>query len=355
MKRIALGHGVAGLRLFIAMVLIAGSIAMGTRGTSAQDGVSGSTFTSPIYGFSLTWDPATWNAQDSFSYADTGAEGLLLSRVAGPYSYVNVTTYPADGSQGTCEDYQPQNASSRNVQVIEDYGTIPASAAFTPTKYQVSSESPGEEDEIHYVLCAPVDDQGNQLRVVFIVPVSEFDGQIPVFAAVLSGLTFANGETGAAPVATQTFTDPEFGFTLTYNGNDWGLFPSGGSGISIKDARPNATAALLTVYGTSDYGTVADCIADASTIANSEPGAEVVTIDGSAALVEKLGADAQVVVVTNTFDPTNDSGARNLVAVGCAPLSSGGVLVVSVASDETRMAAAIETAKTVLDTIKLAA
>lgn len=341
--------------MLIAMVLIAGSIAMGTRGISAQGEVSGNTFTSPIHGYSLTWDPARWRAQDSFSNADTGVDGLLLSRVSGPYSFVDLTTYPADGSQGTCEDYQPQNASSRKVQVIDDHGTVPASAVFTATKYQVSSESPGWEDEIHDVLCATLDDQGNQLQIVFVVPMSEFDGQIPTFAKVLSGLTFANGETGAAPDATQSFTDPDFGFTLTYNGNDWELFPVGGSGITIKDARPNATAALLSVYGTNDYATVADCIADASTIANGEAGAEIVTIDGSGALVESLGADAQAVVVTNTFDPANDNGSKNLVAVGCAPLSSGGVLIVTVASDETRMAASIEAAKTVIDTIQLAA
>jgi len=63
-------------------------------------GVEGNTYTSPNFGFSVSWDPAIWSAPEDGEFSEPGYDTVTLESAAGPIWLSGVEAY--NGSASTC-------------------------------------------------------------------------------------------------------------------------------------------------------------------------------------------------------------------------------------------------------------
>ncbi len=343
-------RGSKGIRLFVALLAIAGGLTFGGQAIAAQGTASSgdsTSYTSQDYGWSITWDAAQWQAQGG-----DAPESVLLGRLNGPYTIVTFQTFPASDSEHYCTGYQPQSASQRTFDLTQDYGHITPPYGSTTLTYLVSPQPGDTGDEVHYVICSSLNDQQDELQIVFIAKTEDFDAQIPVFDTLLEGLTLPPVTTTAGTPAPVTYTDDTYHFSLSYDGNTWYQGPRG-EGIMLIDGRPNGSGSSLNITGTSAYGSsVADCIAAAPMEANGSPDAQVRSFAGDATLADGLGIEGtQVTVFVNEFAP--QGAEENWIAVACVPLNDSSVLVIQLTADESRIVDAATIAKPVIDTITI--
>ncbi len=63
-----------------------------------MSGVEGSTYTSPNFGFSVSWDPATWIVPDEAEYSEPDYDSLMLDSVTGPLWVSGANAYNGNAS-----------------------------------------------------------------------------------------------------------------------------------------------------------------------------------------------------------------------------------------------------------------
>ncbi len=347
-------RSLTGTRVLIALVLLMGGIVGATRGVSAQTsvpGVDGNTYDSPNYDYSLTWDETGWDVRDGYD-AD-GAESVMLGRLDA-YLFVILKTFPADASNGYCGGYPDQLESGRDVAITPDYGRPTPPDGSTTATYLVGPQPGDDADVIHYVVCSSLTAAGDELQIVVIAEAPDFDRLIPVVDDLLSGLTLPSDDSSAVEPNPVSYTDDEYGYSLSYDANAWRVLPLGGDGVALVDSRPDSGATFLSIAGTSEYGgSVADCVADAPMVANGSPDAEVRSFEGDASIIDGLGVDGgEVTVFVNTFGGSGDTG-EDWTLVACVPLDDASVLIVQVSASESVIPMGAIQAKAVIDTIQI--
>lgn len=168
--------------------------AAGTPDVASQPGVSGvvgSSYTSPAWGYSLSWDPAVWTVEAES--ADPGYDGLQLGT---PRSTLYVEGYEAfAGDAETCLRSAVVDVGGRDgtgeIEALPGRPT-PLGPDLAPQQIllrYVQSYPDGSSAEMNeFVACLPLAAGASVLEITIQVPTSLYEAELPLATAVLATL-----------------------------------------------------------------------------------------------------------------------------------------------------------------------
>jgi hypothetical protein len=132
-------------------------------------GIEGDTYTSPNFGFSVNWDPATWTVPDEAEYSEPGLDMLRLETDTGPILVTGWEAY--DGNPSSCllgeqTYYNDSEAGISEYQVAVDAngneltGSDETSAWGVFTNVFTDPEDPNAEpvNYVDYINCVSMGD-----------------------------------------------------------------------------------------------------------------------------------------------------------------------------------------------------
>lgn len=132
-------------------------------------GIEGDTYTSPNFGFSVNWDPATWTVPDEAEYSEPGLDMLRLETDTGPILVTGWEAY--DGNPSSCllgeqTYYNDPEAGISEYQVAVDAngneltGSDETSAWGVFTNVYTDPENPTAEpvNYVDYINCVSMGD-----------------------------------------------------------------------------------------------------------------------------------------------------------------------------------------------------
>lgn len=207
---------------------------------ASNDGIDGEAYTSPTYGYSLTWDANIWEAESL-----VGEDGYNELRLESPSASLSIWSGafydgdPAACLQGESDFFETDDPSVSDWQPAEDAEGNPISGETSSTSYGVfkltytdpETEDAEPVDLIDYIECRSLAD-GESVLVIFATTTPErYNDSIEDVLRITNAIEIAgeNGETNAATpdagtpaaspealtgLAGSTFTSPSFGFSL---------------------------------------------------------------------------------------------------------------------------------------------
>jgi predicted metalloprotease len=191
--------------LALVMVLVALPTGVGAQQSQNQNsgpsGVAGNTYTSPTYGYSLTWD-ASWKVTDEQS--QNGEDSLTLAH--GEDSSVYFDAYASDETEDSCLQSTVQGVSqtagisnfkqaTANGQPLEGSGDIGTWAVYDMV-YTGSDNSTA--NVTMFLLCRSIVPGQAMLGIAQLVESSKYNDELNPLLALLSAITMP-GETSNNP------------------------------------------------------------------------------------------------------------------------------------------------------------
>lgn len=165
----------------------------------AQDGVDGTTYTSPQFGYSISWDDAVWSATgaDSRDAGDTlvlevrDAETGLFELV-GLWWNVEGTPHDAEGWL----DFLVARLDSPNTSDVRqaESGGKPIGGHDATSAYVVYEYRYNDTSFVEYIECREVTPGTAGLCVQFLTTRDLFNSQLPLVQDLLSTLTLPAGD-----------------------------------------------------------------------------------------------------------------------------------------------------------------
>ncbi|MDQ3043857.1 MAG: hypothetical protein M3R06_01720, partial [Chloroflexota bacterium] len=221
---------------------------------AADAGVDSNSYTSPTYGFTLTWNQAIWGVSDVVS--QDGFDQLLLTN--GPSS-VYIEGY-ADGAGDPTACLTENITALREVEGVSDY-TLREDSAGRPlaggdstrafATYDLTYINPagGRVGFVNFVECRALVPGESVVVVTLFVSAEDYESELPLVEDILAALTLPDDRAAATPTAVnRSFTSPTFGFRLTW-GETWTPPESGASGRPDQILLDNGVS-LVTISGT---------------------------------------------------------------------------------------------------------
>jgi hypothetical protein len=217
-----------GLLLALALALTALPAAAASRALQAGE----DSYTDPTFGWSISWDPATWllGGETPTPANDDGLAGNAVV-VAGIDPIVGAVLVGSQtsvgGDLGSCLDAVPAQLSDL-VGGITDVGDADLELPEAPAdaEQRLVFVSFSGFNGVLYVECRPLVENQAVLGIAWILPdATRYSDALPAFAGLMTGLDLSGvhtaSETGGA--AKETFTDPFIGWSLTYDPRAWTL------------------------------------------------------------------------------------------------------------------------------------
>jgi hypothetical protein len=270
--------------------------------TAAGSPVAGNSYTSPTFGYSLTWDDS-WQ-----EVTRTSQNGSDLLRIGSNAALVDLTGFPWTGTADDCIDslvnyYKGQSGYSNVKFAVDGAGNEQrghdGATAWAVIDFTLTSNG-STDDYADYVECRPIVAGESMLSIEYLTFANNFEAQQPERERLLAGLTIpgAGAETGtpaaASPEATLEAT-PEATPGSALGPIGLTLEAENGSGVSglatLAEAKDGGQTVVNVLVVGAPAGAVA--IVHAGTCENLDPtpayllspvdanGASETTIDAS--------------------------------------------------------------------------
>ncbi len=176
---------------------VAGGTLVGTPEpgpTQPTSGVAGSTYTSPTWGYSLSWDPASWRVEGEVS--EGGYDGLQLGT---PRSTVYLEGYAMFGgdAEACLRDAVVGVGQREGVGEVEALPgrPTPLTAAEAPqqilVRYPQAFADGSSAEIVEFVACQELQPGVAVLETTFQVAASQYDAELPLATALLDTLALA--------------------------------------------------------------------------------------------------------------------------------------------------------------------
>lgn len=255
----------------------------------------GTSYTGPMYGYTLEWDPKVWTM--STEVEGPGSDGLVL---LGEYSTLSIVTYDRYGSdplaclEGEAHYYGQENQSIENWEPVLDangeelrYESDDLAWGVFSLTYTYESGAVG--DLYDYISCQPIPGQDAVLTVLLSADPNAYNDELDNTFDVLDTLQFGEApdsddttdltgteipetpEPRDTPVADNDtieidtnlvgseYRSANFGFTATIP-LEWQVVDESNDATNEMLSVSNGTS-LVTLWATSDYsGSVAGCV-----------------------------------------------------------------------------------------------
>ena len=160
--------------------------------SAAMPGVTGDRYTSPQYGYRLTWS-APWRADQALSDASTGYD--LLSLTDG-VSSVYLQGFAFTGDAATCLNqaaahYQtdPGYSHARPALGANDQAQLDPAEASAVYDYTYTDQNGTATDYTAYLACRPLPGGKAALVITQAAPAAAYDNEVAAREALLAGLT----------------------------------------------------------------------------------------------------------------------------------------------------------------------
>jgi hypothetical protein len=205
-------------------------------------GEAGNSYTSPTYGYTLTWDEG-WQ-----EVTRSSEDGYDLLRIGSDSALVDVAGFPWEGTAAECIDslvnyYRGQEGYSDVEIAVDDAGNErrgnDGEAAWAIVNLTLTAE--GQADAYtDYIECRPIVAGESMVSVEYLTFAAEFEAQEEERAQLLAGLTLPGDQSGAGtPVASVEATE---GFGL------------GPVGLTLEEQNGSGASGLATLSETEDAG-----------------------------------------------------------------------------------------------------
>ena len=262
-----------------------------TTTTTGASGVSGNTYVSPTWGYSLSWDENwTVNRESSDAEGDT----LVLDS---EFGFASLLSESWNTSFDTCFDwlvnFYENNDRYSNVESVAN-DSMPAPFTSGVISSTFTSESTGNStDFVNTVTCAPIPGADDQV-VVFevVVPLADYPSQVATVSALQSALVLGTDVASqeVTPVATEPSTSTgTTGSTATASFLLTELGASGVQGLGSIEGEGRTVTVNAVIIGAEAgdqvYAVRSTC---ADLVAVSEPDVFIGEIDASGLVQEEL-------------------------------------------------------------------
>jgi hypothetical protein len=177
---------------------------------TAKTGVHGNSYTSPTFGYTLSWDPATWTVKDERLLE--GYDGLELGTDRSNLFVEGITDYAGDPA-ACLADARQQIAGRQGISAISDFQgpgrPIPdeGGAKSFMVGYVATLPSGGTTSIVEFVQCRTIVPAKAVLELTWQVQDVDYAQQLPLAAALLKTLHIPG--TAAIPVASTPVASPE--------------------------------------------------------------------------------------------------------------------------------------------------
>lgn len=180
-------------------------------------GIEGNTFTSPNFGFAVSWDPETWSVPDEAEYSEPGLDMLRLVAETGPILVTGWEAY--DGNPSSCllgeqTYYNDPESGISEYQVAVDAngneltGSDEQSAWGVFTNVFTDPESPSAEPEnyVDYINCVSMGDGKSVVIFYSYARRDDYNDHIGKVIALVDSLELPTA-TGTPPATTGPATE----------------------------------------------------------------------------------------------------------------------------------------------------
>jgi predicted metalloprotease len=201
-----------GLLVFLLIGLIApGLDRVNAQGTETESGVSGNSYTSPTYGYSLTWD-TPWEVSGELS--EDGFDQLQLSNSV---SSVYFEGYAYTGDEAQCladaiESLSTETGVSDYTQSQSESGPLEGEDTFgTWAVYDLTytADDGTETAYSEFIICRTVVPGESVLQITQIVGSADYNDELDGFATLVDSVVLSGGESTGTPVPSETETPGE--------------------------------------------------------------------------------------------------------------------------------------------------
>lgn len=235
-------------------------------------GVDGTTYVSPQYGYSLSWND-TWSVDDS-----TSEESRDYLRLSNGVVLVDLIGEPWDPNFGTCfdwiVDYYEQNESYSNIQFATDTVSMYPGVWEITGILTVTYTDPNDgsvTNYIDYAACTPLAGQDVIVSLEQFVTIEDFREQaaamddlrgsfVPNIDVVAQPITPTATAGQASNVSGNTYTSPLFGYSLTWD-DTWSVVTEDSSD-GFDFLRIESDTLVADLYGSAGGNTPDQCIDD---------------------------------------------------------------------------------------------
>jgi hypothetical protein len=260
-----------GLLLALALILAA----LPAAAASAKAALQGDehSYTDPVFGWSITWDPAIWVMGGELPTApnDAGVSGVDLSINGTDMTYggLFVGSHPAYGDDlATClaeapSAFEAYGVNFEDVQEADDLDP-PATVDDAETTLAYATISGGGQvfNGVIYVECRPLVEGEAVMRIVWVLfDPSHYETARPAFEDLLAGIDMGGAQSASEGSAGETYTDPFTGWSVTYNPIAWEL--------GAQPEYDENGELIMTSYGAGFAGTTYDTHGNVSIIADT--------------------------------------------------------------------------------------
>lgn len=303
-------------RLMSAAVMVAllGLGLMVDQPVTAQ--VDGDTYTNPTYGYQLQWDPDVWTVPDD----GTGDLTLESDRVqlflqSGQF-YDGDATACRDDLAGRLPD-DPAVGSSEPYDGDGELDGESDGRAFTTLRVELTGAD-GQEARtvVERIDCRTVVSGEAVLAITWIVSIDDYPEAAELTDQLLSGLvipSFQVPDSTVAGIEGSTYTDPDYGFTISWDDANWFPFAPVDAVFGLNDETSLISFDLPDEFD----GDAARCVEETLNRVTSSPGlveATPIEIDGE----EVAGRDDAG--WSYTAVDADYGGAEQFVEIRCAQI-----------------------------------
>lgn len=313
-------------------VLEGGSTNSGSNSNSTKEpepGVTGNSYSSGLYGYSVEWDDSLWEAEDTGS-ADEDA--LILSS---DNAQLQLRSYnEPDANERSCvtENAKDIGASEgiENWVRTTDFETPEApedgySRAYT---FDFISDEANTATFVQYIECRPLPEEGFVLISLLALD-SQFEDELGSYADVIASLNLEGGTPGGGDIGSKigkqggeetstkftpgdpelkgaTYTGGAYNFSVTWDDSIWtpeAMEPAAGyEGVKLTSDISSAWVEAIEGYG----GDLDVCVTDTGDQLNDFDGVTDVAKERRPTLPE-TGEDAVAAIYSYTYTSNGDS------------------------------------------------
>jgi predicted metalloprotease len=193
-----------GLLLLLVLGLVGpGALRAGAQQSDTESNVSGNSYTSPTYGYSVSWD-TTWEVANETSEQDVDS-----LQITNGVSTVYFDGYAFTGDEAACltsavESLGSEDGVSDFKQAQSDSGPLEGTDTFgTWAVYDLTytAEDGTESSYSEFVICRAVVPDEAMLQITQVVPTDSYNDELDGFAALVDSVTLS-GEPPSGPAGT---------------------------------------------------------------------------------------------------------------------------------------------------------
>lgn len=250
---------------------------MGPSPVRAQ--IDGDTFADPDYGYTLTWDGDVWSPSD-----DQSGDLVLESDLVRIF-FQSGQFY--DGDAVACRDdlveRLPNDPMVESVEAADDLADAAAAEdgrAYATLRVEITPDGADEPQTFaERIECRTVVAGEAVLAITWLAPIDDYDDaatQVADLLATLDVPTFQAPGGDITGVDGDSYLDPQYGFGLSWDGDDWAPFDPVDAALGLSNAISIISFDVLTDYG--DDG--AACVEGSLDALEESPAlAEVTTLE----------------------------------------------------------------------------